>query len=319
MNYQAIVRDASGGPLANQSIALRFTVKNGSITGDTVYQEGDTATTNQFGLFTMQIGGGIPLSGTFSGINWATGAKYLEVELSLDGGFTFTALGTTQLISVPYALYAETAGNGGGGVTGPTGPTGLNGGITGATGTTGLTGATGETGVTGTGGGATGPTGATGAPGATGSGVGATGPTGPRGSTGATGTGGGATGPTGPTGQTGTQGSTGATGFGATGATGPTGSPSSNVTVIAGTNAANGTGYTVSGNTITFTTPFTSTPTATTTPFGNFETLGYPIITSIISISTTSMTVGVYTWDNSGSQPSPYPTSGTFSFIVVGQ
>jgi len=182
MNYQAIARNANGSPLVNQSVTLRFTVKDSSITGATVYQEGDTATTNQFGLFTIQIGSGIPLSGTFSGINWATGAKYLEVELSLNG-FTFTELGATQLVSVPYALYAETAGNSGGGVTGSTGPTGLNG----------ITGATGPTGANGTGGGATGATGPTGTTGVTGSGAGSTGPTGSTGSNGATG----ATGPTG--------------------------------------------------------------------------------------------------------------------------
>jgi microcystin-dependent protein len=214
LNYQAVARDMNGSPLVNQSVTLRFTVKDSSITGATVYQEGDTATTNQFGLFTIQIGSGIPLSGTFSGINWATGAKYLEVELSLNG-FTFTELGATQLVSVPYALYAETAGNGGGG--GTTGPTGLNGmtGTTGATGTPGTNGATGATGTTGSGGGATGPTGPTGSTGASGSGGGATGATGQTGMQGVTG----ATGSVGATGVTGS----GAGSTGPTGATGPSG------------------------------------------------------------------------------------------------
>ena len=175
----------------------------------------------------------------------------MDVEFDPSGGNTFTDLGTSQFISVPYALYAQQSGSG-------------------AIGPTGSAGATGDTGVTG-----------------------ATGPTGQNGISGPTGT-------------------------GATGATGPTGSPS-NLKVIAGTNTANGTGYTASGNTITFTTPFTNTPTATTTLMGNLQTNAIPYVMSIISISTTSMTVGIYTWQNSGSAPvTQGSVIGSFSFIVVG-
>lgn len=109
LNYQAVARSSNGNAITNQLISVRFTVKDGSITGTIVYQERDTATTNQFGLFTTQIGGGTVLSGTFSGINWSTGNKYLEVEFDPNGGNTFTQLGTSQLISVPYALYAGAA------------------------------------------------------------------------------------------------------------------------------------------------------------------------------------------------------------------
>lgn len=255
-NYQAIARNGSGNALPNQHIAMRFTLKTGSVTGPIVYQERDTATTNQFGLFTTEIGSGVPLSGTFSNINWASGAVFMDVEFDPSGGNTFTDLGTAQFTSVPYALYAEQSGSG----------------LVGATGPTGNAGATGQNGVTG-----------------------ATGPAGQNGVTGPTGN------------------------AGSTGATGPTGLPSTNVTVIAGTNTANGTGYTASGNTITFTTPFTSLPTATATLLDNFQTTGIPYIMSITSISQTSMTVGIYTWSNSGSSP---VTQGSvvhdFSFIVVG-
>ena len=111
-NYQAIARNINGNSLPNQSIAVRFTLKVASNTGAIVYQERDTATTNQFGLFTTEIGRGAPLSGTFAGVNWASGAMYLDVEFDPSGGNTFTDLGTTQLISVPYALFAQQSGSG---------------------------------------------------------------------------------------------------------------------------------------------------------------------------------------------------------------
>lgn len=111
LNYQAIARAANGNALTSQTIKLRLTVKDGSATGTIVYQETDTATTNQFGLFTTAIGAGTPTSGTFSNIDWSTGDKFLQVEFDPNGGNTFTDMGTTELLSVPYALYAETSGD----------------------------------------------------------------------------------------------------------------------------------------------------------------------------------------------------------------
>lgn len=221
MNYQAIARNANGTTIASQQVFLRFTIHSGSPTGIVEYQETNQATTNQFGLFTVSIGSGSPNSGTFSGINWAAGSKYLQVEIDFGGGSNPIDMGTTQLLSVPYALYAATSGNGNG-ATGATGPTGATGtaGVTGAQGQAGNTGATGPTGVTGATGiagtiGATGNDGAVGATGATGAqgptGSGATGATGANGVTGATGANG-STGATGPQGPTGLQGDAGATG-----------------------------------------------------------------------------------------------------------
>ncbi len=191
MNYQAVVRQANGNPVPNNTnVAMRFTVHNSTSTGTVVYQETTTKTANQFGLVTHQIGSGNVVSGTIAGINWGNGAKYLQVEIDPAGGTSYADMGNSQLVSVPYAMYAA---NGPAGATGPTGATGLNG----------LTGPTGPTGV-----GTAGPTGlkgATGATGATGAGAGATGPTGPTGPTGATGVG--LAGPTGPTGPAGSGGS----------------------------------------------------------------------------------------------------------------
>ena len=218
-NYQAVVRDASGNPVANNTpVVLRFTIHDLTSAGTPVYTETDNTFANQFGLVNVQIGS----NGNLSTVNWGTGAKFLQVEANINNA-GFLSLGASQLISVPYALFA---GNSTAGSTGPTGPAGAQG-VTGPSGNDGATGV-----------GATGPTGPTGPSGNTGSGGGATGATGPTGPTGSTGSGGGSTGPTGPTGPTGT-GTTGATGpsgtngatgaagaAGATGATGPAGSGS---------------------------------------------------------------------------------------------
>lgn len=255
MNYQAVARNAAGNILSNQGIGLRFSVHDGSSTGTIVYTETQNSTTNQFGIFTVVIGGGTVIQGNFSTINWANGTKFLQVEMDAAGGTNYLDMGTAQLLSVPYALYAANAGNnlaGPTGAQGNTGPTGSGGGATGSTGPTGPTGSQGAQGAQGAQGvqgnvgaqgtiGATGPTGAqgvqgnigvtgvtgvgatgaTGQTGAQGPGGGASGATGPTGATGVTGSGGGATGPTG---STGVQGATGITGVtGAQGSTGSTG------------------------------------------------------------------------------------------------
>ena len=215
INYQAIARDAAGNVYPNRHIGVSFAVHDGAASGTIVYQEADTTVTNQFGLFTIVIGTGTPVLGSFSAINWSTGNKFLEVDYDPNGGTNYSSMGTTQLMSVPYALYAanSVAGNtgftgatGADGVTGPTGPPGPSG----ADGRIGLNGPTGATGAGVTG--ATGPTGPTGQNG----GAGATGPTGLAGANGNAG----ATGATGPSGLDGAAGST-----GVTGATGPSGGP----------------------------------------------------------------------------------------------
>lgn len=186
-NYQAVARDASGNILASQLIGLKLTIHQGSSGGTVVYEETQGASTNQFGLFTLALGQGTPITGTFSAITWSSGNYWLQVQMDPSGGSTYTDMGTSQLLTVPYAMYAANAGTPG--ATGATGPTGANGvtgmaGTTGPTGSTGLAGVTGATGPTGSGIGPTGPTGATGATGPTGSGIGPTGATGPTGVTG---------------------------------------------------------------------------------------------------------------------------------------
>lgn len=241
INYQSVVRNLQGQAQANTAISVRFTIHDTSPTGTTVFQETQHPTTNQFGLFTLVIGSG---GGNLSAVAWGSGTKYLQVEVDITGGSNYSDMGTTQLMSVPYALYAANAPAGATGPTGavgaagstgaagPTGPAGVNGsnGTNGATGPDGPTGPTGANGTDGN----TGPTGSAGTNGTNGAAgaTGSTGPTGPIGPTGNTGSGGGATGATGPTGPTGS-------GGGATGTTGPTGA--AGATGATGNDGANGT------------------------------------------------------------------------------
>ncbi|HTF05927.1 MAG TPA: collagen-like protein, partial [Bacteroidia bacterium] len=132
IKYQAIARDVAGGALMNTSLIVRATIHDGSASGPVVYQETHAVTTNAFGLFSISIGQGTVVSGVFSAITWSTGNKYLEQEIDFGSGFQ--TMGTSELLSVPYALYAETSGTSG--PQGPTGPTGPAG-VAGATGPTG--------------------------------------------------------------------------------------------------------------------------------------------------------------------------------------
>ena len=109
--YQAVARNASGTVLPNQTVKLRFSVRNASSNGTIVYQETQTATTSNIGLFNVNIGEGTVSAGTFAGIDWSNGAKFMQVELDPQGGNAFIDMGTQQMLSVPYALYAETADN----------------------------------------------------------------------------------------------------------------------------------------------------------------------------------------------------------------
>ncbi|HBX51893.1 MAG: hypothetical protein A2275_02460 [Bacteroidetes bacterium RIFOXYA12_FULL_35_11] len=116
--YQAIARNAAGNVLANQHVSFRISLLQGSVSGTLVYSETHTDTTNQFGLVTLAIGGGAVVSGSFASINWAGGSYFVKVELDAAGGSNYVEMGTSQLLSVPYALYAKeteqtyVAGNG---------------------------------------------------------------------------------------------------------------------------------------------------------------------------------------------------------------
>ncbi|PIQ16126.1 MAG: hypothetical protein COW67_04620, partial [Flavobacteriales bacterium CG18_big_fil_WC_8_21_14_2_50_32_9] len=107
INYQAVARDLSGNPLINQTLSVEFEIRQGSGSGSVVYAETHAGiTTNQFGLFTAEIGNGFPSAGPFSAINWGANLHYLVVIVN------GISMGNSQLLSVPYALYAKESQNG---------------------------------------------------------------------------------------------------------------------------------------------------------------------------------------------------------------
>ena len=109
--YQAVARDGTTGSLlASQTIDVDFIIYEGTVAPINVaYQESHSAMTNQYGLFSVVIGQGTPAFGTFSNITWSNGEHHLRVDVN------GSILGTSQLVTVPYAFYAETSGSGGGG------------------------------------------------------------------------------------------------------------------------------------------------------------------------------------------------------------
>jgi len=115
-NYQATVRNSSGALIINQNVLFKFNIMLNSQTSLPVYSETHQAPTDDLGQVNLVIGTGTPTVGTFSNINWGSGNYYLGIELNTGSGYV--AMGTTQLLSVPYALYANSAGsttgNGGG-------------------------------------------------------------------------------------------------------------------------------------------------------------------------------------------------------------
>jgi hypothetical protein len=113
-SYQSIVRNAGGTALSNQTVSLLFAIRNGSANGPIAYYEKHTTSTNEFGLVNLVIGQGTPLQGDFPSISWGSGPKYLTVSIESSPN-VFDELGSSQLLSVPYALYAQNGGGSGGG------------------------------------------------------------------------------------------------------------------------------------------------------------------------------------------------------------
>lgn len=222
-NYQGVAIDMSGEALSNETIGLQFSIIESDANNAPSYVESQTTGTTSIGHFAANVGMGDVVSGSFSDINWATGAYFLKVEMDADGGSNYTFSNTVELLSVPYALVAGTSDNTPeGGAAGPQGYAGA----TGPAGATGLTGPVGYTGgqVPGAQGpdgpaGAEGPIGPQGPQGPSGAPDGAPGPQGDPGPKGASQ---GDAGPQGPKGAKGPQGQQGPQGDpGAPGATGP--------------------------------------------------------------------------------------------------
>jgi hypothetical protein len=264
INYQAVIRNASGTLIANTTIAIRIQIKQTTASGVIVFQERHSVMTSAQGVVNLVIGQGTLLGGNFSTINWAAGPYFACLGVSFTNGTNYLDYGFQQLMSVPYALYAKNAGNQLNqwryGTTAPAVALGtfgdfylnmtdgnvyyksnattwiLTGNITGPAGPAGPAGPSGAQGIQGL----QGPSGAAGTNGSQGiQGLpGATGPIGPIGLTGPAGPAGGPQGPVGPVGPTGLTGATGLTGptgpIGPQGMIGPSGAMGT-----AGTNGQN--------------------------------------------------------------------------------
>ena len=108
--YQTVVRDFSGNIMANHNVSFQFSILQGTASGSSVYTETHLVTTNEFGLVNLNIGAG-STSDDFSTIDWGNGPFFIKVELDENGGTTFSEMGTSQLLSVPYAMYANDVAN----------------------------------------------------------------------------------------------------------------------------------------------------------------------------------------------------------------
>ncbi len=109
--YQAVARDNPGNIIAEQDVGLRISILAGGAAGTPVYVETHLPHTNLFGLFSINIGQGTVVSGNFSGISWGTNTYFIQTEMDPAGGTLYALMGTSQLLSVPYALYSENTEN----------------------------------------------------------------------------------------------------------------------------------------------------------------------------------------------------------------
>ena len=106
-SYQTVVRNASNQLLIGQTVGIKISILQGSANGSAVYAETHAPQTNANGLATLEIGGGTLLSGNFANINWGNGPFFVKTETDPNGGNNYTITNTSQLLSVPYALYSK--------------------------------------------------------------------------------------------------------------------------------------------------------------------------------------------------------------------
>jgi hypothetical protein len=109
MSYQAVIRNSNNQLATNQTVGMQISILQGSPDGTAVYVEIQEPVSNANGLVSLEIGSGTVVSGNFSSIDWANGPYFIKTETDLKGGANYTITGTSQLLSVPYALHAKTA------------------------------------------------------------------------------------------------------------------------------------------------------------------------------------------------------------------
>ena len=107
INFQSILRNSSGEVIGNKSVGLKISILSGSIDGLSVYSETHAKTTDASGLISLQIGNGTVISGIFVNIDWGGASHFIKLEADFSGGSNYVVLGTQELMSVPYAMYAS--------------------------------------------------------------------------------------------------------------------------------------------------------------------------------------------------------------------
>lgn len=117
MSYQAVIRNSSNTLIASSPVGMQISILQGSASGTVIYTETQTTSTNSNGLVSIEIGNGTIVSGTFTAINWAAGPYFIKTETDPTGGTAYTISGTSELLSVPYAIHAKTAESITGGIT----------------------------------------------------------------------------------------------------------------------------------------------------------------------------------------------------------
>ena len=126
ISYQAVIRNANQELVAETTVGVQISILQSTATGNSVYTETHAATTNTNGLLSIAIGNGTTTD-NFASIDWSQGPYFIKTETDLAGGSNYTITGTSQLLSVPFALYAKTSGSQLPGPEGEKGAPGLDG------------------------------------------------------------------------------------------------------------------------------------------------------------------------------------------------
>lgn len=109
ISYQAILRDPTNALVINQTVGMQLSILHGSASGNAVYIETHNPTTNVNGLVSVEIGTGTAVTGAFNDITWSDGPYFIKTETDITGGTSYTVTGISELLSVPYALHANTS------------------------------------------------------------------------------------------------------------------------------------------------------------------------------------------------------------------
>lgn len=111
VSYQAVVRNSSNSLITNKQVGVRISILQSSVAGSAVYVETQTPVTDALGIMALQIGAGTVVSGNFTSIDWSSNTYFIKTDIDPNGGTSYTITGTSQLVTVPYALYADKSGS----------------------------------------------------------------------------------------------------------------------------------------------------------------------------------------------------------------